>query len=1115
MKRYLFIILFAASLCINAQIQENNYVITTTMLDSASSRSKMSASYFDGLGRFSEHVEGGINPSGKGVFVYQGYDTSGRENIRTRPIVGNTGITQVYPSSLVMLQLNTYSDTQAYSETTYDALDRPTFISTPGDNWQGRGMTIRYITNGNNEVKRYTAGSTSPSWSNSYYPAGTLTGELVIDEDSVSVTTFRDLMGRVILERHGSGDDTYYIYDNNGLLRYVTQPMYQENTSSGYYYIRYKYDSKGRLTEKKLPGCNAFSYEYDQFNRLFSLQTSLLSEQSRRRFFLYDNHGRLAIQGTYASMSNTNQLPPVVSRTSELLTYNLCGSGYYLVNSITFTDPRIEIINYYDDYSFLGCPFFTDSISSSNLQGTSQVLTATLKTGDITATSDGHYLARTFYYDAEARIIDQRETLLDGSTLRTVTTYSFTGKPLTVQTTLGADSHTFVVDESYSYDANTDQLLSHDVEYEDSTVRVGSYTYDQLGRLGTEFKSDSRIGQTYSYNLHGWLTSTMATKLYNGYSMLFSQDLYYESGNSSPCYNGNVSAMKWKTLQQPYGNGYRFSYDKRNRLTEATYCNYSDLSVLPYVYSESMTYNRNSSITSLIRTGNSSAGWGNMDQLTYYYTGNRVNKIVDAATSNVYDGAFEFVDGANTTLEYWYNNDGDLTRDRNKGVTLIQYDLLNHPIRVQFANGNNTKYVYAADGRKLRTKHTTAVDGISVSNGQTLELTPAQIMDVDSTDYADNLTFKKTDIGITSGAVSLDYQFGGGYLSVTATPFRPHNSVTLAAKYVPSYHYYLRDHLGSNRMVVSGNVAVEQANEYYAYGGPWGDVSTNQGFQPYKYNGKELDRVHGLDWYDYGARHYDPAFAQFTQMDPLCEQYPHLSPYVYCAGNPVNAIDPDGMRPRRREALAMADDVYNPGKKDLPGDWTWIDPEYLGLTLPNSNGFKSAIYGRKTENGGFSEYVYATAGTDPTSIEDWKQDFKQLIGESEQYKQSVETAVKIKSILGDQELTYIGHSLGGGLASANALKTGAPAITFNAAGLSAQTKQALQLNNKTDITAYVVRNELVNNSQALIGLKAEGRISYLPSAPLSLFPRVTRPALSVAYHTMAYLKLISTLLKDE
>jgi RHS repeat-associated protein len=101
-------------------------------------------------------------------------------------------------------------------------------------------------------------------------------------------------------------------------------------------------------------------------------------------------------------------------------------------------------------------------------------------------------------------------------------------------------------------------------------------------------------------------------------------------------------------------------------------------------------------------------------------------------------------------------------------------------------------------------------------------------------------------------------------------------------------------------VVADGNGTVEQTNEYYPYGGPWGDVSTNQGFQPYKYTGKELDRIHGLDWYDYGARRYDPAFAQFTQMDPLCEQYPHLSPYAYCAGNPVNAIDPDGRHIRVR-----------------------------------------------------------------------------------------------------------------------------------------------------------------------------------------------------------------------
>ncbi|RGN32270.1 RHS repeat-associated core domain-containing protein, partial [Bacteroides oleiciplenus] len=71
--------------------------------------------------------------------------------------------------------------------------------------------------------------------------------------------------------------------------------------------------------------------------------------------------------------------------------------------------------------------------------------------------------------------------------------------------------------------------------------------------------------------------------------------------------------------------------------------------------------------------------------------------------------------------------------------------------------------------------------------------------------------------------------------------------------------------------------------------------STNT--QPYKYNGKELDTKKGLNWYDYGARHYDAALGRFTTIDPIAEKYYSMSPYAYCANNPVNAIDPDGKLP--------------------------------------------------------------------------------------------------------------------------------------------------------------------------------------------------------------------------
>ena len=117
---------------------------------------------------------------------------------------------------------------------------------------------------------------------------------------------------------------------------------------------------------------------------------------------------------------------------------------------------------------------------------------------------------------------------------------------------------------------------------------------------------------------------------------------------------------------------------------------------------------------------------------------------------------------------------------------------------------------------------------------------------------------------------------------------------TSLTSYNRTLHFFIRDHQGNNRLVVDGSDNIKQINHYYPYGGPWYYFSTDQGFQPYKYNGKELDRMHGLDWYDYGARRYDPAYCMFTQMDPLAEQYPYLNPYVYCAGNPVRYVDPDG-----------------------------------------------------------------------------------------------------------------------------------------------------------------------------------------------------------------------------
>ncbi len=79
--------------------------------------------------------------------------------------------------------------------------------------------------------------------------------------------------------------------------------------------------------------------------------------------------------------------------------------------------------------------------------------------------------------------------------------------------------------------------------------------------------------------------------------------------------------------------------------------------------------------------------------------------------------------------------------------------------------------------------------------------------------------------------------------------------------------------LGNNRITVNlADGHIEDVNHYYPFGGLKGD-SHNTTTQPYKYIGKELDRAHGLDWYDHGARHYATVPGRWNAVDAVAEKY--------------------------------------------------------------------------------------------------------------------------------------------------------------------------------------------------------------------------------------------------
>jgi len=190
---------------------------------------------------------------------------------------------------------------------------------------------------------------------------------------------------------------------------------------------------------------------------------------------------------------------------------------------------------------------------------------------------------------------------------------------------------------------------------------------------------------------------------------------------------------------------------------------------------------------------------------------------------------------------------------------------------LQFQNGNTTSYLYSNDGVKRKVTHQTAIANVVIPMGSIQPLSSGQIAYTSTTDYCGNVIYED---GILSKILTDE-----GYITLSGS--------------TPTYHYYLKDHLGNNRVVMAQSGTVEQINHYYPFGGLFGEGTATSN-QAYKYNGKELDRMHGLDWYDYGARNYDATIGRFSTIDPLLEDYDNLSPYEYCAGNPIVSRDENG-----------------------------------------------------------------------------------------------------------------------------------------------------------------------------------------------------------------------------
>lgn len=890
---YLCIVIVISSMVqqlLYAQTQSQNYIVTETMLNSGGTASIMSVQYYDGLGRPTQLKTNGVSPLNY-VCTHKTYDRCGRDSVSWLAFNGGSSPSFIAPDDIGTYAYNTYRDPHAYSVTEYDALNRPKSISTPGNAWHSANKmkTTEYTTNNvGDHVHCYKATSLNgyALQNSGNYSSNTLFVEISRDEDNHEMAVFKDIQGHVVLERRAGNNDTYYVYYGD-LLRFVLPPMASNNPSSEYinnYAYIYNYDSRGRCVEKKLPECTSITYIYDVNDRLAFMQDGNMSQEGKYRFYLYDGLGRLAIQGICDNAdSRVNNLPACVKYTST--GYEVCNTGYRLQASYSLNNPKIEIVNYYDNYNFLNGSLVQSLTGNYDLSSTNYDDATSFLTGQIISTSNGKYLCSALYYDYKGNIKNKRETILGGGMLATTTNYSHTNKPETITETLTKNGSTRTVVQNNEYN-DADLLWKQTHQYGSRTVvTTANYLYNTIGLLSTFKQRNENIITNYAYNVQGWVTG-INSHMSGSNIPRFEETIHYTDGPGTPYYNGNISSTKFVTNTNSTNSNvyysYRYSYDQLNRMTNAIY-GYGPTNAPAYsdnnLFNEQVTYDANSNITSLVRRGLQSNGTnGIIDNLTYGYNGgNRLLSVNDNAQSVLTAGALNFKDNTISTHgapEYGYDRCGAMTYDSNKGITKINYDYLGNPTRIQFADRNVTEYVYSADGRRLKTIHRTAVpQSTMLAIGEIHNLTASEIQSVDSTEYVGSYIYDNGSLARCN--------FDGGYV---ISPFVSTN-----------YRFYIKDHLGNNRMVTDATGNVLQSNEYYPYGGLTGR-STNPEYQKFKYNGKEYDTMHGLNEYDYGARQYDPAIARFTSMDPLCEKYYHISPYAYCGGNPVNAIDSDGRK---------------------------------------------------------------------------------------------------------------------------------------------------------------------------------------------------------------------------
>jgi len=856
-----------------SQTSTRNYISTETVIvsgqttdanvDGLGYTSKRShVEYFDGLGRPVQANDYKASPdANKDIITSTGYDSYGRQEKSYLPFASANNNMAYFGSPTETSNWTAYygatDNSYAFSQTGFEAspLNRVIKQAAPGATWYlgtGREIKSGYDSNTTGEVMSYTINSSNVlNLSASAYAANTLYKTTVWDENNTqSASTnrsveFKNKQGQVVLKRSyidPTAYSTYYVYNDLGLLCCVLPPKATADDGSltstelDQLCYQYIYDERNRLIEKKLPGAGWEYLIYDSKDRLVLSQDAKLRAVNANQYHytLYDAINRPSEQGISTESSAYSTLRTTVK----------ASSGY------TPATRDAQIYTYYDDYTtpstwgYAYSSVYSQHTQISNVKG----LVSGIR-NKILGTSTWLYTVN--YYDKFSRLLQQYHTNPEGGYNRVSMAYDFEGKVTDKQTfhkkTSGSTGITLY--ENFTYD-HMGRLMASNFGYNTTSLTaLASNTYDDLGRLTSKRQHNSQQYNDYTYNVRGWLTQINDPDVASTSSKLFAMKLFYDTDMTGTLaglaqFNGNINGIKWRLYNSGSNQykGYNFTYDGLNRLTQSDYGTYSGstwTNVNNYDLS-SVGYDANGNIASL-NCKNSTGS--DRENLTYTYSGggNQLSSV---------SGTYNSVTGKSGS--FTYDNNGNAISDGLRGITSVNYfSEINLPKQYYKDASNKVDYTYDVQGNKW--SKTATISGTAAT---TLYYGP--------------------------------FIYVSGTLSKVLTPegfYDPSLSI---------YHYYLKDHLGDNRITYyySGSTPViDQEVEYYPFGAMFAQNNLQNNL--YLYNGKELNNEF-FENYDYGARFYDPSLGRWHSMDPSAESYYPISPYAYCGNNPIRRSDLDG-----------------------------------------------------------------------------------------------------------------------------------------------------------------------------------------------------------------------------